>query len=167
MAEAAGRLREGLGPVGTKWWGASPWCCPVLEGSGPLLEVCKPLGFLHIRLGCYNFTLTEMSLLCLNHSQTFRNVIRGFIRQIADVKKWQDTRFQFLMLSCKTENIKPAEQMKIFIYMRSVIKKILLVNKKREELTNELKENWLKGTTSSNWNILCRKKPALLYKFLI
>jgi len=31
------------------------------------------------------------------------------------------------MLSCKTENIKPAEQMKIFIYMRSVIKKILLV----------------------------------------
>lgn len=46
------------------------------------------------------------------------------------------------MLSCKTENIKPAEQ-KIFIYMRSVIKKILLVKKKkrRKELTNELSEN--------------------------
>lgn len=33
------------------------------------LEVCRPLGFPHVHLGCVNFTVTEMSLLCLNHSQ--------------------------------------------------------------------------------------------------
>lgn len=35
------------------------------------LRVCRPLGFLHVCLDCFNFTVTEMSLLCLNHSQAF------------------------------------------------------------------------------------------------
>lgn len=56
------------------WWACSAGepahgAAPRWMASGPSLKVCKHLGFLHVHLGCFNLTVTEMSLLCLNHSQ--------------------------------------------------------------------------------------------------
>lgn len=39
------------------------------------LGFCRPLGFPHVHLSCFNFTPAEMSLLGLNHCGHVKNVI--------------------------------------------------------------------------------------------
>lgn len=60
--------------------------------------------------------------------------------------------------------------MKIFIYMRSVIKKILLVKKKEKKerrIDQWVKWKLIKGSNILKLKHIFRKEKPLLYKFII